>query len=90
MITTLSPSDSLIGSLCREVEYARFRCANIIQSLGSTRDHNLLIRLKSEFNVLEGRRMEVLDTATSLKKTSLSNSLSINFLIEICRRPLPI
>ena len=87
MQSTLKSSESLLASLCKEVQGIRNRCTYIIDSIVHCNDNNLLLRLKSELNHLQKRRVELLETAKSLKKLNLQDDIAIDFLIEISNRP---
>ena len=56
---SLSISDSLIYSLCREVEYIRQRAKNINLTLSTCKDKLLKLRLENEIENLKIRQYEV-------------------------------
>ena len=84
LVTT---SDSVIASLCREVDAIRYRCSSLLESMAKCNDDCLFCRLKSELQQLNNRRAELLETAMSCKKNGVEDQLSIAFLIEISSRP---
>ncbi len=81
-------SDSIIGSLCREVDFSRYRSTNIAKSINLVSDVKLISRLKNEFLSLQKRRNEIYKTALSIKSQCSYDSLEITFLIELCLRPI--
>ncbi len=81
-------SDSIVASLTRETYMIRARCISICSSIRNTKDNTLINRLKKELSMLEIRRFELLRNAHSLKLTKAIDPLSIDFLIEICKRPI--
>ena len=87
MISSLQTSCSVTGSLSREVDSIRMRCKSLYESIVSCTDKSLCFRLKKELSDLEKRKLEILDIASSLKKSCKSNNIGIDFLIEICNRP---
>jgi hypothetical protein len=87
MAALSSTSDSLIGSLCREAEWIRCRCTQLSALLLGCRDAALSRRLKLECRTLRDRRHELLCMAQRwrLKKKD-QDALTLDFLIELCRR----
>ena len=83
----LTTSDSLVGSLCREIYNIRQRYKNIINSLDNCRDKNLIQRLNKEINDLNTRRIELIEISNKVQKDCKSNA-SILFLHELCVRSL--
>ena len=88
MISLLPSSCTLIGNLTIEADKIRNRCKSIITSIRNSNDDYLLFRLKSELNLLETRRAEISNIASTLKKNKYSDNLSIEFLSELCQRPI--
>ena len=88
MIIKKQLATSLIGSLSREVIQIRARSIYLLNSMLSTRDNIVFIRLKSELNYLDIRRTEILRIAMSIIEESLIETLSIEFLVEIANRPI--
>ncbi len=85
MNKALTTSESLIASLCREIEHIRYRYTMIINSLDSCKDKLLKERLKLEINKLSIRKDEIKKITNTL---SNKEDLSILFLIELTERPL--
>ncbi len=85
---TGAPSDSLVGSLCRELDQLRQRSRQLADALGRCRDGRLFCRLRGELLQLEGRRRELQSTIEGLKRGGLRDALSLAFLLELSRRPL--
>ncbi len=84
----LSTSDSLIGSLCREIDYLRERHSSIILSLENCRNIFLEGRLKSELNQLINRKNEISSACNKMMRGKNKIELSLLFLSELCDRPL--
>jgi len=85
LVTT---SDSVIGSLCREVDGIRHRCRSLLEAMANCNDDSLLCRLRREFQQLSNRRSVLLETAKGMQTNGIEDKLSIAFLIEISSRPL--
>ena len=85
LVTT---SDSVIASLCREVDGIRHRCSSLLEAMPKCNDDNLSCRLKKEFQQLSNRRSRLLETAKAMQFKGVDDKLSIAFLIEISSRPL--
>ncbi len=83
-----SPSDSLVGSLCRELVSLRERSRQLAGDLGRCRDGRLFQRLRGELLRLEARRRELQRTVQGLELGALRDGLSLAFLVELSRRPL--
>ena len=79
-------SDSLVGSLCREVYSIRCRSEYVIKSIQTSKNVDLCSRLDLELKELDKRRKEVLSTAENLIKEKYHDTLSLEFLIELSRR----
>ena len=88
MKNTLSISDSLIGSLCRELDFIRNRYRSINLSLTYCRDKYLKRRLFKELEVLEARKDELSSISSLFSESKESVDLSSLFLIELCKRSL--
>jgi hypothetical protein len=84
----ITSSDTVIGSLCREVDVIRHRCRHILDAMSRCQDNSLFCRLRSELRQLQGRRRELLETARTWQRRGVQDPLSIAFLIEISSRPL--
>ena len=88
MIKSLTKSHSLIGNLSRESQSLRLRCQKISYSIMNCKNKDLLSRLNKELSSLEKRRIEIHKIASLLSKSEGIDKLSIEFLIEICIRPI--
>ena len=86
MQKTFTSSDSFIGSLCREDDSIRVRCYQLLYSIDTSKNVKLSKRLQEEYNVLIERMNSLRKTAKSFNKTNFSDSLSLEFLIEISSR----
>lgn len=89
MATTVSVSDTVIGSLCREVDGIRQRGTQLAAAIGHCQDSGLLRRLRLELQQLQRRCRELRGVALFWRNHRQGDSLAIDFLIEICSRPLP-
>ena len=78
-------SESLILSLCKEIEYIKSRSKNINYSLKTCQNKRLITRLKSELNKLNINRLKILNISEIMLKRN-SNELSIQFFLEITKR----
>ena len=87
MNKTISTSDSLITSLCIEIEYIKKRYNNINISLASCRDKLIRQRLLHEIIDLKTRINEIRSISKEFKESSIT-SISKLFLYEICHRPI--
>ncbi len=81
----LSYSESLVLSLCKEVEYIKSRSKNINYSLKTCQNKILSSRLRSELNKLNQNRLKILNISECMIKKN-SRELSFKFLLEITRR----
>ncbi len=81
-------SESLIGSLCKEIDDSNNRCCYLINAISSSTNKELLRRLDIELKDLNQRKYEILHTALDCKRLIKQNDLSILFLIEISKRSL--
>ena len=84
---TISFSDSLISSLCREIEHIRLRNKNISYTLSNCKDNILRERLVEEIIKLNERRKELKNISNSFLRDSKS-SISKLLFFELCNRPL--
>ena len=89
MKKTITNSDSLIGSLCREIEQIRSRSKLISYSLNNCKDNVLRKRLLEEIEKLSKRKKELNDISNSFLKDSRS-SISKLLLSELCKRRIEI
>ncbi|KEF40799.1 MAG: hypothetical protein ER33_14990 [Cyanobium sp. CACIAM 14] len=81
-------ADSLVGSLCREIEAVRQRARQLLVQLGRCRDADLRRRLQGELVRLELRRRELDRSVRTLEGSGLKDRLALAFLRELSRRPL--
>ncbi len=87
LVTT---SDSVIASLCREVDGIRHRCSSLREAMAKCSDQSLICRLKKELNLLINRRQSLFEIAKAMQCKGVEDKLSIAFLVEISSRPLSI
>ena len=80
-----SYSESLVLSLCKEIEYIKSRSKNINYSLKTCQNRMLTTRLKSELNKLNKNRIKILDISEIMLKKH-NGQLSYEFLLEITKR----
>ena len=78
-------SESIVLSLCKEIEYIKNRSKNINRSLKTCRNKNLSKRLNIELERLNKNRLKILNISESMLKIN-SQDLSFEFLLEITRR----
>ena len=81
-------SDSLVGSLCREVEHMRSRSKGIHIALEKAMNKLLRLRQEKELRNLEQRRKEIYNQAKWISGLNHKKSISMNFLEEISSRNL--
>ncbi len=87
MNTSLTFSDSLIGSLCREIDYIRQRYKILSSYLITSKDEILRKSLSKEIHQLKIRRIELMKISKNFKE-EVNSSISNLLLYELCRRPL--
>ena len=80
-----SYSESIVLSLCKEIEYIKSRSENINSSLKTCHNKNLSKRLRLELDKLKKNRLKILSISKNLLKKN-SNELSFEFLLEITKR----
>ena len=80
-----SYSESIVFSLCKEIEFIKIRSKNINRSLETCHNKSLSKRLKIELDKLNKNRLKILSISESMFKTN-SQDLSIEFLLEITKR----
>ena len=80
-----SYSESIVFSLCKEIEYIKIRSKNINISLKTCHNKSLSKRLKFELAKLNKNRLRILSISESMFKTN-SEDLSLEFLLEITKR----
>ncbi len=82
----LSPnSESIILSLCKEIEFIKIRSRNINESLKTCHNQTLSKRLNLELDKLNKSRLKILSISKNMLKTD-SHDLSREFLFEITKR----
>ena len=80
-----SYSESIVFSLCKEIEFIKIRSKNINISLETSHSKSLSKRLKIELDKLNKNRLKILSISESMFKTN-SQNLSLEFLLEITKR----
>ena len=80
-----SYSESIVFSLCKEIEFIKIRSKNINISLKTCHNKTLSKRLKLELEKLNKNRLKILSISESMFKTN-SQDLSLEFLLEITKR----
>ena len=80
-----SYSDSIVFSLCKEIEFIKIRSKNINISLKTCHNKILSKRLKIELDKLNKNRLKILSISESMFKSN-SKDLSLEFLLEITKR----
>ena len=78
-------SESLVLSLCKEIEYIKNRSKNINFSLKTCQNKTLSTRLKIELNKLDKNRLKILNVSENILKMKC-NELTFEFLIELIKR----
>ena len=77
-------SESIVLSLCKEIEYIKVRSINIKNSLKSCQNKKLSKRLMLELERLNKNRLKILRISENMFKNS--EDLSFEFLLEITKR----
>ena len=80
-----SYSESIVFSLCKEIEFIKIRSKNINSSLKTCQNKSLSKRLKIELDKLNKKRLKILSISEVMFKTN-SQDLSLEFLLEITKR----
>ena len=80
-----SYSESLVLSLCKEIEYIKSRSKNINSSLKTCNNKSLSKRLRLELEKLNKNRLKILTISENMFKQN-SHDLSFEFLLEITKR----
>ena len=80
-----SYSESIVFSLCKEIEFIKIRSKNINISLKTCHNKTLSKRLKIELDKLNRNRLKILSISESMFKLN-SKDLSLDFLLEITKR----
>ena len=81
----ISNSESLVLSLCKEIEYIESRSKNINYSLKTCQNKILTSRLISELNKLNHNRIKILNISESMISKDFC-ALSFEFLLEVSKR----
>ena len=87
--TIVSNSESLVLSLCKEIEYIKSRTKNIKQSQRSCQNKDLTSRLDIELSKLKEKRNTIKRIAENLFR-SKGSDLSTELLLEITHRTINI
>ena len=80
-----SYSESIVLSLCKEIEYIRSRSKDINNSLKTCHNKILSKRLILELEKLNKNRLKILNISENMFDRN-SNDLSYEFLLEITKR----
>ena len=80
-----SYSESIVFSLCKEIEFIKIRSENINRSLKNCQNENLSKRLRLELDKLNKNRQKILTLSENMFNKN-SQDLSIEFLLEITKR----
>tara|TARA_Y100001968_G_C19260375_1_gene668969 strand:- start:143 stop:424 length:282 start_codon:yes stop_codon:yes gene_type:complete len=80
-----SCSESIVLSLCKEIEYIKNRSKNINSSLINCQNKTLSKRLKLELNRLDKNRLKIISISEKMFKRN-SEDLSFEFFLEISKR----
>ncbi len=88
MKTKFSTSDSVIGSLCRELEKITNRSESINYSINHCQSKSLILRLKKELNELRERRSYINNITKNIELNYELDKLSIELLNELIGRSL--
>ncbi len=78
-------SESIVLSLCKEIEYIKIRSKNINSSLKNCHNKSLSKRLNLELDKLNKNRLKILKISENMFETN-SQNLSLEFLLEITKR----
>ncbi len=81
----LSYSESIVLSLCKEIEYIKTRSKNINISLKTCHNKNLTKRLRNELDKLNKNRLKILEISESMFRRN-SQDLSFELLLEMSKR----
>ena len=81
----LSYSESIVLSLCEEIEYIKSRSKNINHSLRTCHNKKLSKRLRIELDKLNKNRLKILSISENIFKIN-SQDLSSEFLLEMTKR----
>ena len=78
-------SESIVLSLCKEIEFIKIRSKNINISLKTCQNKSLSKRLKLELDKLNKNRLKISKISEKMFKRN-SNDLSFEFLLEMTKR----
>ena len=81
----ISYSESIVLSLCKEIEYIKSRSKNINNALRTCQNSSLSKRLKLELAKLNSSRLKILEISENLFKKN-PEELSFELLLEISKR----
>ena len=81
----LSYSESIVLSLCKEIEYIKIRSKNINISLKTCHNKNLTKRLRKELDKLNQNRLKIQVISQKMFRRN-SHDLSIELLLEMSKR----
>ena len=80
-----SYSESIVLSLCKEIEYIKIRSKNINISLKTCHNKNLSKRLRIELDKLNKNRLKILNISEIMFNRN-TKDLPFEFLFEITKR----
>ena len=80
-----SYSESIVLSLCKEIEYIKNRTKNINYSLKTCHNKNLSERLRLELDKHNKNRLKILTISENMFRNN-SQNLSFEFLLETTKR----
>ena len=80
-----SYSESIVFSLCKEIEFIKIRSENINNSLKTCQNKMLSKRLMLELDNLNKNRQKILSISEAMFKKN-SQNLSFEFLLEMTKR----
>ena len=80
-----SYSESIVLSLCKEIEYIKIRSKNINISLKTCHNQSLAKRLSLELDKLNKSRLRIITISENMLKLN-AQDLSFEFLLEITKR----
>ena len=81
----ISYSESIVLTLCKEIEYIKIRSKSINTSLKTCHNESLSKRLRIELDKLNKNRLKILNIAESMFKRDCED-LSFEFLLELTKR----
>ena len=81
----ISNSESIVLSLCKEIEFIKIRSKNITSSLKTCHSKSLSKRLKLELYKLNENRLKIMTISENMFNRN-SEDLSFEFLLEITKR----